>query len=159
MDLQLHGRRALVTGSTAGIGFATARLLALEGAHVIVNGRTAARVEAAVAQIRAAGAACDAVVRRVSAASRQQPAMSVRCRAISRIGWSIHAATGTGLLASRSMLAATDACPICGSGTAATRPRSLRSNPRGATTSHSAIASLGCATSSNQLVETPGSAS
>jgi len=38
MDLGLQGKRALVTGSTAGIGFATAKLLAAEGASVIVNG-------------------------------------------------------------------------------------------------------------------------
>ncbi len=48
MDLQLTGKRALVTGSTAGIGFAIAEALAREGAHVIVNGRTTARVEAAL---------------------------------------------------------------------------------------------------------------
>jgi NAD(P)-dependent dehydrogenase (short-subunit alcohol dehydrogenase family) len=52
MDLQLRGRRALVTGSTAGIGLATAEALANEGAAVVVNGRTLPRVEAAVARIR-----------------------------------------------------------------------------------------------------------
>jgi NAD(P)-dependent dehydrogenase (short-subunit alcohol dehydrogenase family) len=51
MDLGLTGKRALVTGSTAGIGFATARALAREGAHVIVNGRTQARVGQAVARL------------------------------------------------------------------------------------------------------------
>jgi len=53
MDLQLKDKTALVTGSTTGIGFATARSLAAEGAKVIVNGRTAERVNAAVAQIKA----------------------------------------------------------------------------------------------------------
>ncbi len=53
MDLGIAGKRALVTGSTAGIGFATARALAREGAQVILNGRTQARVDAAVAGIRA----------------------------------------------------------------------------------------------------------
>lgn len=53
MDLKLAGKRALVTGSTAGIGFAIAQTLAAEGAEVIVNGRTAARVEAALAAIAA----------------------------------------------------------------------------------------------------------
>lgn len=48
MDLQLGGRTALVSGSTKGIGFAIAKLLAAEGAKVILNGRTAA----AVAQAR-----------------------------------------------------------------------------------------------------------
>lgn len=52
MDLGLQGKRALVTGSTAGIGWATARALAAEGAHVVVNGRKSERVEAAVAKLR-----------------------------------------------------------------------------------------------------------
>ena len=42
MDLQLAGKRALVTGSTAGIGLATASGLFREGASVVVNGRTPA---------------------------------------------------------------------------------------------------------------------
>ncbi len=52
MDLGLQGKRALVSGSTAGIGFAIASALAREGARVIVNGRTQAAVDQAVAQIR-----------------------------------------------------------------------------------------------------------
>ena len=52
MDLQLANKRALVTGSTAGIGFATARALAQEGAEVIVNGRSRAGVADAVARLR-----------------------------------------------------------------------------------------------------------
>jgi NAD(P)-dependent dehydrogenase (short-subunit alcohol dehydrogenase family) len=48
MDLGLKGKRVLVTGSTAGIGLATARALAAEGASVTVNGRTQARVDSAV---------------------------------------------------------------------------------------------------------------
>ena len=46
MDLQLDGKLALVSGSTAGIGYAIARTLAQEGAHVIVNGRSQAAVGA-----------------------------------------------------------------------------------------------------------------
>ncbi len=53
MDLQLQGKLALVSGSTAGIGYAIARTLAQEGARVIVNGRTKAAVDEAVARIRA----------------------------------------------------------------------------------------------------------
>src|SRR5271165_3926265 len=53
MDLQLKGKRALVTGSTAGIGFAIAASLAKEGARVIVNGRTQEGVDKAVAKIKA----------------------------------------------------------------------------------------------------------
>ncbi len=52
MNLGLKGKFAIVSGSTAGIGFAIAATLAAEGAEVIVNGRTEARVEAAVAKIR-----------------------------------------------------------------------------------------------------------
>ena len=51
MDLDLKGKIALVTGSTAGIGFAIAKRLAGEGAAVIVNGRTDERVCEAVAKI------------------------------------------------------------------------------------------------------------
>jgi NAD(P)-dependent dehydrogenase (short-subunit alcohol dehydrogenase family) len=53
VDLKLTGKIALVTGSTAGIGFAIAKSLASEGAHVYVNGRTQERVDAAMAAIRA----------------------------------------------------------------------------------------------------------
>ena len=55
MDLKLSGKRALVTGSTAGIGLAIAELLAKEGASTIVNGRTEQRVSAAVDQVKRAG--------------------------------------------------------------------------------------------------------
>jgi NAD(P)-dependent dehydrogenase (short-subunit alcohol dehydrogenase family) len=54
MDLGLKGKRVLVTGSTAGIGYAAAELLAKEGAEVILNGRTPARVEAALVKLKAA---------------------------------------------------------------------------------------------------------
>lgn len=53
MDLQLKNKIALVTGSTAGIGFSIAKQLAAEGAQVIVNGRTTERVNAAVEKIKA----------------------------------------------------------------------------------------------------------
>ncbi|WP_138505774.1 SDR family NAD(P)-dependent oxidoreductase [Nostoc sp. PA-18-2419] len=52
MDLKLHGKSALVTGSTAGIGFAIAVGLAQEGASVIVNGRSEERVAQAIAKIQ-----------------------------------------------------------------------------------------------------------
>lgn len=53
MDLQLRGKLALVTGSTAGIGYAIAAALRKEGASVIVNGRTAARVRTAIENLGA----------------------------------------------------------------------------------------------------------
>jgi NAD(P)-dependent dehydrogenase (short-subunit alcohol dehydrogenase family) len=51
MDLQLGGKRVLVSGSTGGIGYAIAEALAAEGAQVIVNGRTQARVDAALKKL------------------------------------------------------------------------------------------------------------
>jgi NAD(P)-dependent dehydrogenase (short-subunit alcohol dehydrogenase family) len=52
MNIDLHGRRALVTGSTAGIGFAIAQELAAPGAAVVVNGRTNASVDRAITRLR-----------------------------------------------------------------------------------------------------------
>ncbi|MGA7081409.1 MAG: SDR family NAD(P)-dependent oxidoreductase, partial [Terriglobales bacterium] len=52
MNLELDGKRAFVTGSTAGIGFAIAEALAREGTEVIVNGRTEERVEQSISAIR-----------------------------------------------------------------------------------------------------------
>jgi len=71
MDLGLNGKRALVTGSTAGIGFATAETLAREGASVIVNGRTRERVDEALAKLRKAvpGAQLEGIAADVSGAA------------------------------------------------------------------------------------------
>jgi NAD(P)-dependent dehydrogenase (short-subunit alcohol dehydrogenase family) len=52
MDLQLTGKRALISGSTKGIGLAIAISLAREGARVIVNGRTDASVSTALSELR-----------------------------------------------------------------------------------------------------------
>lgn len=54
MNIKLNGRKAIVTGSTAGIGLATAEGLARAGASVVVNGRSEARVDQAIRQIRLA---------------------------------------------------------------------------------------------------------
>ncbi len=53
MDLQLKGLRALVTGSSAGIGYAIAELLYKEGATVYLNGRTQLRVDEALKRLHA----------------------------------------------------------------------------------------------------------
>lgn len=55
MDLRLEDKRALVTGSSAGIGAEIARALAAEGARVVVHGRDAGRAEATADRIRADG--------------------------------------------------------------------------------------------------------
>lgn len=55
MDLQLNGKRALVTGASSGLGEAIARMLAAEGATVIVHGRNAQRTNEVADAIRQAG--------------------------------------------------------------------------------------------------------
>jgi len=62
MDMGLTGRRALVTGSSSGLGQAIAEMLADEGASVVVHGRDLARTEAVAASIRRAGGDARAVV-------------------------------------------------------------------------------------------------
>ena len=61
MTGRLAGERALVTGSTAGIGRAIAVAFAREGAAVVVSGRSEERGQAAVAEIRAAGGVAEFV--------------------------------------------------------------------------------------------------
>ncbi|WP_353718930.1 SDR family NAD(P)-dependent oxidoreductase [Dyadobacter sp. 676] len=55
MDLQLKGKRALVTGASSGLGEVIARMLASEGAEVIVHGRNAERAQQVAEAIREAG--------------------------------------------------------------------------------------------------------
>lgn len=55
MDLQLNGRRALVTGASAGTGTAIATTLAREGVRVVVHGRDPDRTDAVCRSIRDAG--------------------------------------------------------------------------------------------------------
>jgi len=54
MDLGIAGRHALLLASSRGLGRACAESIAREGVHVVVNGRTAADVDAAVAELRSA---------------------------------------------------------------------------------------------------------
>ncbi|MDT0675223.1 SDR family NAD(P)-dependent oxidoreductase [Autumnicola musiva] len=52
MDLQLKDKKAFISGSTKGIGLAVAKLLASEGAKVIINGRSQDSVDKALAEIK-----------------------------------------------------------------------------------------------------------
>jgi NAD(P)-dependent dehydrogenase (short-subunit alcohol dehydrogenase family) len=71
MEIDLTGRTAFVSGSTQGIGRAIVARLAASGAHAVVNGRDAARVETAVAELRAKlpGAQIDGVAADVATAA------------------------------------------------------------------------------------------
>lgn len=53
MRIELNGKRAVISGSTSGIGYAVAQGLAAAGAAVVITGRESARVEASVASLRA----------------------------------------------------------------------------------------------------------
>src|SRR5258706_3682417 len=61
MSGRLHGKRALVTGSTSNIGWAIAEAFSAEGAHVIVSGRSAERGGEVVDGIRARSGRTDFV--------------------------------------------------------------------------------------------------
>jgi len=84
MDLQLQGQHALVTGSTAGIGYAIAHALAAEGATVTINGRNEANVKRALERLRAEvpnaklhGIAADAATADGCATLTQGPAIDI----------------------------------------------------------------------------------
>lgn len=62
MDLQLKGKRALITGSSSGLGEAIAHLLAAEGASVIIHGRNQERANAVANAIRANGGVGDVAI-------------------------------------------------------------------------------------------------
>lgn len=52
MDLQLKGKKALVSGSTQGIGYAIALQLLKEGATVVINGRSNERIKEAISKLK-----------------------------------------------------------------------------------------------------------
>jgi NAD(P)-dependent dehydrogenase (short-subunit alcohol dehydrogenase family) len=82
MDLQLNGRRALVTGSSSGIGEAIARMLAQEGAAVVVHGRNRERAEKVATEINAAGVA-------IGDLSSDEGAAAVHAEAVAALGGTI----------------------------------------------------------------------
>jgi 3-oxoacyl-[acyl-carrier protein] reductase len=82
MDLKLKGRRALVTGSSSGIGEAIARMLAEEGCAVVVHGRNRERAQKVAAEINAAGTA-------IGDLSTDEGAAAVHAEARSALGGNI----------------------------------------------------------------------
>ncbi len=79
MDLGLTGKKALISGSSGGIGEAIAVSLAREGAGIIVNGRSTESVEAAIARIQAAvpGAKAEPLVADLGTAAGCEAAIAV----------------------------------------------------------------------------------
>ncbi|WP_395398225.1 SDR family NAD(P)-dependent oxidoreductase [Novosphingobium sp. BL-8A] len=82
MDLNLKGRRALVTGSSSGIGEAIVRMLAEEGAEVVVHGRNRERAEAVARAVGAAGIA-------IGELSEDGTAQSVYAEAVAALGGNV----------------------------------------------------------------------
>ncbi|CAN7271773.1 SDR family NAD(P)-dependent oxidoreductase [Phenylobacterium sp. LjRoot225] len=82
VDLKLTGRRALVTGSSSGIGEGIARMLAQEGCAVVVHGRNRERAEKVAADIKAAGVA-------IGELSTDEGAAAVHAEAQAALGGSI----------------------------------------------------------------------
>jgi 3-oxoacyl-[acyl-carrier protein] reductase len=82
MDLKLKGRRALVTGSSSGIGEGIARMLAQEGCAVVVHGRNRERAEKVASEINAAGIA-------IGDLSTDDGAVAVHAQARTALGGSI----------------------------------------------------------------------
>ena len=75
-DFSLNNKLALVTGSTRGLGYAIACAYAASGAHVIINGRDALRVNAAVDRIRSAGLRADSWVQDIASLADQPHAFN-----------------------------------------------------------------------------------
>jgi 3-oxoacyl-[acyl-carrier protein] reductase len=82
MDLQLNGRRALVTGSSSGIGECIARMLVEEGCAVVVHGRNRERADKVAAEIGAAGVA-------IGDLSSDEGALAVHEAAVAALGSSV----------------------------------------------------------------------
>src|ERR1700754_4146764 len=92
MDLRLTGRRALVTGSSSGLGAAIARLLAREGADVVVHGRNEARTRAVAEEVGAQAVAVgdlatDTGADAVAAAAGQIDVLVNNAGAYDNLGW------------------------------------------------------------------------
>lgn len=67
--MEIRNKRVLVTGGSSGIGLALAQVLGLKGAHVAISGRSADRLDAAVAELRAAGVEAKHIVANVATES------------------------------------------------------------------------------------------
>jgi NAD(P)-dependent dehydrogenase (short-subunit alcohol dehydrogenase family) len=96
MDLRLNGKRAMVTGSSSGIGAAIAAALAAEGARVVVHGRDADRTEAVAAGIRGDGGEARAVLGDLTTDAGAEHAASRANELLGAVDILINVAGGTG---------------------------------------------------------------
>jgi NAD(P)-dependent dehydrogenase (short-subunit alcohol dehydrogenase family) len=85
MDLQLTGKRALVIGSTSGIGVEIARMLAREGVQVIVHGRDIGRAQAEIDDIEAESGTAVAALGDLTSADRAAPVITATTQAFGGI--------------------------------------------------------------------------
>lgn len=81
-DFSLEGKTALITGSTAGLGLEIARAFAASGARVVINGRSAQRVDAAVKAIRQAGGQADPLVHDIADLESQATVLDTLCHEV-----------------------------------------------------------------------------
>ena len=94
MDLGLGNRVAIVTGSSRGLGKATATALALEGARVVLNGRTESTLEAAAEELRAAGSTVEPVAADVGTESGCRELFDAAIRAFGQVDILVNNAGG-----------------------------------------------------------------
>jgi 3-oxoacyl-[acyl-carrier protein] reductase len=90
IEFKLKGRRALVTGSASGIGFATAALLARSGAHVALNDLPGAPLAAAVERLRLEGLAVEAAPGDLGAAACARQAATLALDALGGLDYLVN---------------------------------------------------------------------
>ncbi|WP_336023475.1 SDR family oxidoreductase [Halobellus salinisoli] len=108
MDLRLDGNAALVTASSSGLGKASARALAAEGANVVLNGRGEERLEAAVDDVRDDAVAGATVVGHAADLTDADAVESLVDRAVAEFGGLDHLVTSAGGPPAKPFLETTD---------------------------------------------------
>lgn len=102
MNLRLAGKRALVTGSSSGIGAQIARMLAAEGVRVVVHGRDARRAQAVLREIEAGGGTAAISLGDLTVRSERDEAIERAQRAFGGIDILVNNAGGSDVTAGRS---------------------------------------------------------
>src|ERR1700674_3354413 len=95
MDLQLADKRALVTGSTSGIGAEIARMLALEGVKVVVHGRDRGRAQGVITDIEAKGGQAAAALGDLKTAAGVEAVIKATTQAVGHVDILVNNAGGS----------------------------------------------------------------